>query len=163
MYGGRARELILELNAIELTVTDGDLSALIDKYVRGDDLPVSGLDAQIGADGVIVRGKYQAAFLKGSFEATISLVADAQVVIATLADLKALGPVGNMFKGMLTSALQMKLGDIPGVSGDKDAIRFDLARLLADRGLAAEFAVLEIRCAPGRCTVKLSGSIDRAM
>ena len=162
MYCGLARELTLELNAIELTITDGDLRAIIDKYVCSDDLPVSDLDARVGDDGVIVSGKYQAAFLKGSFEATISLAADGQVVAATLADLKALGPVGNMFKGMLMSTLQTKLGDIPGISGDKDVIRFDLARLLADRGFAAKFAVIEIRCAPGRCMVKLSGSIDHA-
>jgi hypothetical protein len=157
------KELILELNAIELTITDGDLRAIIDKYVRQDDLPVSDLDAHIGADGVIVRGKYQAAFLKGSFEATVSLAADGQVVLAALADLKALGPVGNMFKGTLTSALQKKLGDIPGVSGDKDTIRIDAARLLAERGLAVQVATLEIHCAPGRLTLKLSGSIDCAV
>ena len=152
----------MELNAIELTITDGDLRAVIDKYVPGDDLPVSDLDAQIGDDGVVIRGKYQAAFLKGSFEATVSLLAQSQVVLATLADLNALGPVGNMFKGMLMSALQKNLGDIPGISGDKDAIRFDLPRLLAARGFAAKLGTLEIRCSPGRCTVKLSGSIDHA-
>ncbi len=84
------------------------------------------------------------------------------MVAATLTDLKALGPVGNMFKGTLMSALQKKLGDIPGDSGDKDVIRFDPARLLADRGLAVQIAALEIRCSPGRLTVKLSGSIDHA-
>jgi len=152
----------LEFNAIELTITDGDLRAIIDKYVCADDLPISDLDAQIGADGVIVRGKYQAAFLKGSFEATVSLCAEGQVVAAALADLKALGPVGNMFKGTLTSALQKNLGDIPGVSGDKDTIRFDAARLLADRGFSVQLAALDIRCAPGRLTLKLSGSIDCA-
>jgi len=153
----------LELNAIELTITDGDLRALIDKYVRDDDLPVSDLDARIGDDGVIVRGNYQAAFLKGSFETTVSLRADGDVVAAALADLKALGPVGNMFKGTLMSALQKKLGDIPGVSGDKDTLRFDVSRLFADRGLAVQIAALEIRCSPGKLTVKLSGSIDHAM
>ena len=152
----------MELNAIELTITDGDLRAAIDKYVRDDDLPVSDLDARIGDDGVIVRGNYQAAFLKGSFEATVSLRADGEVVAAALADLKALGPVGNMFKGTLTSALQKKLVDIPGVSGDKDTIRFDLARLLADRGFAAKLGALEISCAPGRLTVRFSGSLDCA-
>ena len=153
----------MELNAIELTITDGDLRAAIDKYVRDDDLPVSDLDARIVDDGVIVRGNYQAAFLKGSFEATVSLRADGEVVAAALADLKALGPVGNMFKGTLMSALQKKLVDIPGVSGDKDTIRFDAARLLADRGLAVQVAALDIRFAPGRLMVKLSGSIDHAM
>jgi hypothetical protein len=162
LYCGLARKLTLELNAIELTVTDGDLRALIDKYVCAADLPVSDLDAQISADGVVVLGKFQAAFLNGSFEATISLAAEGQVVAAALVDLKALGPVGNMFKGMLMSTLHTKLGDIPGISGDKEVIRFDLARLLADRGFAAKLAVIEIRCEPGRCTVKLSGSIDHA-
>ena len=160
---GRARELTLELNAIELTITDSDLHAIIDKYAPGDDSPVSDLDAQIGPGGVVIRGRYQAAFLKGTFEATVSLRAEGRVVLATLAKLKALGPVGNMFKGTLMSALQKILGDIPGVSGDKDTIRFDVSRLLADRGLAVQLAALEIRCSPGRGTVKLSGSIDHAV
>ena len=155
--------MILELNAIELTITDDDLRAVIDKYVCADDLPVSNLDAQIVADGVIVRGKYQASFLKGSFEATISLAVDGQVVAAALADLKALGPVGNMFKGTLMSVLQKNLYGISGISGDKDTIRFDVSRLLADRGFVAEVGTLEIRCSPGRLTVKLSGSIEHAM
>ena len=153
----------MELNAIELTITDGDLRAVIDKYVCSDDLPVSDLDARIGADGVVVRGGYQAAFLKGSFEATVSLRAEGQVVVATLAQLKALGPVGNMFKGTLMSVLQKNLVDIPGVSGDKDSIRFDVARLLADRGFAVKLAALDIRCSAGRGTLKFSGSIDHAM
>ena len=153
----------MELNAIELTVTDDDLRAVIDKYVCADGLPVNDLDAQIGADGVIVRGKYHAAFLKGSFEAAISLSAESPAVLVTLSDLKALGPVGNMFKGLLMSELQKKLCDIPGISGDKDAIKFDLHRLLADRGLAVQLAALDISCRPGRLTVKLSGSIDCAV
>ncbi len=120
------------------------------------------LEATISAGGVEIRGNYQAAFLKGEFEATISLLADGQVVLATLADLKALGPVGNMFKGVLMSMLQKHLGEIPGITGDDDAIKFDLAVLLADRGFAAKLGTLEIRCAPGRLTLKLSGSIDHA-
>ena len=152
----------MELNAIELTVTDDDLRAVIDKYACGDDLPVTDLDAQIGADGIVVRGKFRAAFLKGSFQATVSPRAEGQVILAALTELQALGPVGNMFKGMLMSALQTKLGDIPGISGDEDAIRIDLAQVLADRGLAAKLGTLEICCSPGRCTLKLSGSIDHA-
>jgi hypothetical protein len=152
----------LELNIIELTVTDADLGAVIDKYVRCDDLPVSDLEATISAGGVEIRGNYQAAFLKGEFEATISLLADGQVVLATLADLKALGPVGNMFKGMLMSMLQKHIGEIPGISGDDDAIRLDLAILLADRGFAAKLGTLDIRCTPGRLTLKLSGEIDHS-
>ena len=156
------KELTLELNAIELTITDSDLRAIIGKYVPGDDLPVSDLEAQIGSDGVIVRGKYQAAFLKGSFDAAVSLRADGQVVLATLADLKALGPVGNMFKGALMSMLQKNLGDIPGISSDGDAIKFDLEILLADHGITAKLGTLDIRCAPGRLTLKLSGEVDCA-
>ena len=152
----------MELNAIELTVTDGDLRAILGKYVCCDELPVSDLEARIGDDGVIVSGKYQAAFLKGAFEATVALRADGQVVLATIADIKALGPVGNLFKGMLMSTLQTKLGDIPGISGDDDAIKCDLAMLLSDRGFAAKLGALEIGCAPGRLTVKLSGSLDHA-
>jgi hypothetical protein len=152
----------LELNAIELTFTDADLAAVLDKYVCSDKLPVSDLEAGIVADGVEIRGQYQASFLKGSFEAIVSLRADGQVVLATLVDLKALGPVGNMFKGVLMSMVQKKLDDIPGVSGDDDAIRIDLAVVLADRGLAAKLGTLDIRCAPGRGTLKLSGTLDCA-
>ena len=152
----------MELNTIELTITDADIRAVIDKYVCCDKLPVSDLEAQIGPRGVEVRGNFQAAFLKGAFEATVSLHADGQVVLATLADLNALGPVGNMFKGMLMSMLQKNLGEIPGISGDDEAIRLDLAILLADRGFAAKLGTLEINCAPGRLTLKLSGSIEHA-
>lgn len=150
----------MELNTIELTITDADLRAVIDQYVPGDDLPVSDLDARIDAAGVVVSGKYQASFIKGSFEATVSLQAQGQVVGAAIAELKALGPVGNMFKGVLMSGLQKNLGDIPGVSGDKDSIRFDVSQLLADRGFDAKFDSLEMSCNPGRLAVKLSGSID---
>ena len=159
---GRSKEPTLELNLIELTVTDADLSAVIDKYVRCDDLPVSDIEATVNADGVEVRGKYQAAFLKGSFEASVALHAEGHVVLATLAEIRALGPVGNMFKGMLMTTLQKNLGDIPGISGDEDAIKFDLAQLLAGRGFAAKLGTLDISCSPGRLTVKLSGSIDHA-
>ena len=153
----------MELNAIELTVTDSDLRAIIDKYVRDDDLPVTDLGAHIDDGGVVVEGKYQAAFLKGSFEAAISLRAEGQVVLAAISELKVLGAVGNVFKGALMSALQKHLDDIPGVSGDKDAIRFDLVRVLNARGFAARFAALEIDCSSGKLTVKLSGSIDQAV
>jgi len=163
LSSGLGRKLILELNAIELTITDDDLSVVIDKYVRDDNPHVSDLEARIGAEGIIVCGKYHAAFLKGSFEGTVSLRAADGVIEVALADLKALGPVGNMFKGTLMSALQEKLGDIPGVSGDKDVVRFDVVRLLADRGLAVQLAALDIQCSAGRCAVKLSGSIDRAV
>jgi hypothetical protein len=155
---GDPRELTLELNAIELTVTDGDLRSMIDKYVPGDDLPVSDLEARVGDDGVVVSGKYRASILKGSFEAIVSLRAEGQVVLATLTKLKALGPVGAMFKGVLMSALQKKLADIPGICGQDDAIKFDLAVLLARRGVAVTLSTLEIRCAPGALAVKLSGS-----
>jgi hypothetical protein len=157
------KELSLELNSIEITITDADLATLLSKYSPGADAPVSDLLVKIEADGVKASGKFQAGFLKGSFEALVSLRAEQQVVLATLADLKALGPVGGMFKGMIMSSVQKKLGDMPGVSGDDDAIRFDLTEFLAGRGVAATFQTLAISFAPGRLTLKLSGQLDCAM
>jgi hypothetical protein len=152
----------LELNTIELTLTDADLRAVIGKHVGTDDLPVRDLDARIDAGGVIISGNFKAAFLKGSFEAIVSLTASGQTVIATLTEFKALGPVGNMFKGLVVSTLHEKLADIPGISGDGDAIKFDLPPLLADRGLVAKIDSLDIRCAPGRLAINLSGSLEQA-
>ena len=152
----------MELNNIELTVTDADLSALVGKYAPGDEAPVSDLAAMIDERGVIVSGKFQVAVLKGSFEATVALRGEGQMVMATLAEVKALGPVGNMFKGTLMGMLQKKLADVPGVSGDEDAIKVDLADLLASRGITASVGELVISCAPGRLTLKLSGELGCA-
>ena len=153
----------MELNAIEITITDDDLRSLVSKYAPGDDAPVSDLTAHIDADGVRAGGNFQAGFLKGSFEAGVSLRADGRVVLATLTELKALGPVGDMFKGMIMSAVQKKLGDIPGISSDEDALRFDIETLLAGLGLTAKLGTLAIHFAPGRLTLQLSGSLDCAM
>ncbi|MCP4377055.1 MAG: hypothetical protein GY794_12860 [bacterium] len=152
----------MELNTIEITLTDADLRAMVTKYAGSDDIPVSDLDARIDTSGVVISGEFKAAFLKGSFEAIVSLTTSGQTVIATLAELKALGPVGNMFKGLAVSMLQEKLADIPGISGDGETIKFDLPQLLAQRGLEARIDSLDISFAAGRLAVSLSGSLEQA-
>jgi len=154
------KETKLELNNIELTVTDADLAAIVDKYAPGDDAPVGDLAARIDSDGVTISGKLQAGVLKGSFEAGVALRAEGRIVVMGIARVKALGPVGNMFKGMLMSTLQKKLGDTPGVSSDADTIRIDPQRLLASRGVGLTLDTLAITFAPGRLTAKLAGSLD---
>ena len=150
----------MELNNIEITVTDADLAAIIARRASGDDSPVSDIHASINEDGVIAAGKFRAGFIKGSFEATVSLEADGRFVLARLARLKALGPVGNMFKGMILSAVRKKLGDVPGVDSDEDAIRIDPQVLLAAKGVAAQFETLAISSRQGGLTLKLSGRLD---
>jgi len=152
----------MELNALELTVTDRDLRGAIDTYA-GDGLPVSDIEARFDADGLTVTGKYQAGPLKGSFAATVSLQTDAHTVIATLEKLDALGPFGGMFKGAIVSALLKKLGDLPGISGEKNAVRCDIRQLLAARGLDARFETLDITQQTGKLTLRMSGSIDAAV
>jgi len=153
----------LELNNIELTVTDDDLRSLVGKYAPGEGAPVTDLAAKIGEGGVTISGKFKAGILKGSFDASISLRADGQMVLATLTELKALGPVGGMLKGVLMTKLQEKVADIPGVSSDEDAIRIDIEKVLAARGVTSKLRTLEIQFAEGRLTLKLSGSLDCAM
>jgi len=152
----------MELNALEMTVTDRDLRTVIEKY-SGDGPPVSDVNAHFSDEGLVVTGKYEAGPLNGKFEATVSLRADGQVVTASLDRLKALGPFGGMLKGRIISALLEKLGDLPGISGEKDAIRCDIRQLLAARKFDAQFETLEILPQTGRLTLKLSGSIDAAL
>jgi len=152
----------MELNAFELTITDRDLHSAIEKYA-GDGLPVSDIEARLFADGLEVRGKYKAGPLDGPFEVTVSLRTDGDAVIATLEKLKALGPFGGMFKGAIVSALLKKLGDLPGISGGKDAVRCDVRQLLKAKGLDVQFDALDIIQRAGKLTLKMSGSVNAAV
>ncbi len=153
----------MELNIIELTITDEDLASLVGKYALPEDAPVKDLAARIDEGGVTVSGKFHAGILKGAFDACISLQVDGRIVVATLTELKALGPVGGMLKGVLMTKLQEKVSDVPGVSSDEDTIRIDIAELMATKGIAMKIETLEIGFAAGKCMLKLSGSMDCAM
>ena len=152
----------MQVEALRVCITDHDLGVLIEGFLPDDQL-VDELSACIVDDGIVATGKLNVKKLvKVPFEALIRPWAEGEVVRLELANLEAVGPLGNMLKGILVSLLRRSLPELPGIDGDSSEIRCDLRKLLESKGIACEFEALKVQTHSGKLVLELSGSVDMA-
>ena len=148
----------MKVENIRISITDQDLNELIRSRFP-DNAPVRDLAACVQRDGIAVTGKCSVKFVPIRFEAILCPRADGGVLVVELANLKAVGPLGNALKGVLMSFARDALSEVPGVDGDGNEIRFDFRDLLASKGIVCEFESMCVQTHSGTLTLELSGLV----
>ncbi len=130
----------MELNALELVLTDADLAALIEKHAPAD-LPIEDLKVTLRPEGVCVQGAYPM-LVRVNFECLWTVAIAAGKVRCSIAKLKAMGMPAMVFKSAVLKVLE-------GVAKDEFWIAIDGEQVVLD----PEF-LLARYLAPGHLNLK---------
>ena len=95
----------MDVNALELVVTDADLAALVEKHVPAD-LSIEDLKVTIRPEGICMQGSYPM-LVRVNFECWWTAEVSAGKIRCAISKLKALGMPAMVFK----SAIIKVLGD----------------------------------------------------
>ena len=94
----------MEINALELILTDADLAALIEKH-SPPDLPIEDLKVTFRPEGVCVQGSYPM-LVRVNFECWWTVEAADGKVRCAIAKLKAMGMPAMVFKSAVLKVLE---------------------------------------------------------
>lgn len=147
----------MQIDQLRLRISDIDLEEVM-PYLPLHDIPVEDLAIAITPSGLAVTGKYRQRFALG-FEALVKIAANGVTLAVELADLKAVGPLGGMLKGIVARMIAAKLGRYPGVAPSPRGVILQVNTVLDALGLQSR--VKEVRCstAEGELMIDCSGSI----
>jgi hypothetical protein len=142
----------MEIQALKLVVTEPELNQmLVHAPLAG--APVRDLAVRLLAEGVQVKGKYQA-WVSMAFETMWRVEVQKGAILAHLADVKVVGVPAAMIKGMLTDSICAALDAEDAVTADGDLLRIDLDRMLAQRGFPARTNLTGVSCEVGRLIIE---------
>src|SRR5262249_14070561 len=146
------QEVIMEIQALRVLITEDDLNSLLKEY-GPKDVPLEELRLRISPEGIVVTGVYPL-LVNISFETVWELSVRDGKACARLAKLKALGMPGNIFR----SALLKLLGDAartePWLQIDGDSVVVDVDRALLAEGLRAKSNLTGFVCRDGELVIE---------
>lgn len=144
----------MEIQALKLLIVEAEINAVLAKEGTAD-IPVRDLAVRFLAEGVHIKGKYQA-LMPMPFETLWVVSIEAGQIVAHLAEFKMVGFGSGMFKGILMDMIVESLQAEEAVRAEGDKLWIDLDRLLARRGFPARTNLTAVRCEPGRFLIESS-------
>lgn len=146
------------LNHIEVTLTEADFNLMIDRYAPREGR-VSRLGLDIRDGNLVVTGSVKV-LLQIPFEVTMRLENDERCLIARLISLKPMRLITDQLKETILDKIVERMPT--GVSREKDALFFDVNKILAGRGFAADLRLLSLHTANDAVTLELTGPLTFA-
>jgi hypothetical protein len=145
----------MELRALELTVTDEDLTQELAQHLPRD-ADVKNLRVRVTPEGVRVGGVYPTLMLPVTFETLWTLTVNEGVIEVRLATVQVAGwqtpgPLRGVIWGMVRDALPPQAG----VSIGDDAIRVRIDEILASRGIPLQVTLRSVECTDGLLVVRV--------
>lgn len=148
----------MNLNHIDVSMTEVDFNGLIQQYAP-DAGRVSKLKLDIKDGNLVISGAVKI-LLKISFEAVMKLEFDDRRLIARLLSLKPLRLLGEQMKELILDKIVERMP--AGASREKDAIFFDINKIISSRGMESDLHITSLRTADDAVTLELNGSMGFA-
>jgi len=141
----------VEVHSLRLTFTEQDLNALLRKHLPPDQ-PIEDLQLAISPQSLTVAGVYPL-FLQVRFETRWEIgVADGRIV-ARLAQFKAMGVPGNIFKSAIVKILEDLARDQPWIRANEDSLILDVDAAIGLHAFPAQTHIKAIQCDSGKITI----------
>lgn len=141
----------MEVHALQLLITEQDLSFLATKVVQRDQ--VSDLCIRVTPEAIVVAGTYQM-LMRVPFETFWSVSIQSAKVAITLADMKVVGFGAGLFKGVLLRMIGDEAAKEPGIQVEEDTILVDVDIFLSREGLQARTNLTSVRCQVGSLVIE---------
>jgi len=138
----------MEVQTLKLAVVEQDLNDLIRKYLPADH-PIEQLTARVNQQGVVVTGIYPL-FINVHFETIWELGLDAGQITARLANFKAMGVPGNIFKSAIVKMIEELAVAEKWVRIKGDTLWVDADACIAKFACSARTNFKVLTCEPGR-------------
>ena len=145
----------MEIRALELTVTDDDLTRELTEQLPRD-AEVRDLRVRVTPEGVGVSGVYPTLMLAVAFETlwTVTLredVVEARLATIQVAGWQAPGPLRTVIWGMVRDAIPRQRG----IQVGDDIVRVAVVEALAARGIPLQVTLTAIECGHGLLVVRV--------
>lgn len=144
----------MEIHSLKLLIAEQEINAILGREITSG-TPVRDLAVRLLAEGVHIRGKYQA-LMPMPFETLWKVSVEAGHIIAHLSELKVVGFGGGMLKGILMDVIVESFQAAGAVQAEGDRLRIDLDQLLAQHGFLARTNLTSVRCEAGRLLIESS-------
>jgi hypothetical protein len=144
----------MEIHSLKLLVFEQEINAILAREKPGG-TPVRDLAVRFLAEGVYIKGKYQA-LMPMPFETTWKVSVEKGQILAHLTELKVVGFGGAMLKGLLMDVIVESLQADGAVHAEGDRLWIDLDQFLAQRGFPARTNLTAVRCEVGRLLIESS-------
>lgn len=142
----------MEIQALRLVITEQDVNALVQKHLPPDQ-PVENVHIRLAPEGAYVRGVYPL-FINVSFETLWELGVQEGKVSARLANLRALGVPGNVFKSAIVKLIADAAQGEDWLLFEKDTVLVDVERLLLKEGITIRMNLKRIVCETGQVVIE---------
>jgi hypothetical protein len=146
------KEEPLEIQALKLLITEQDLNDVATRQTA-DDEELRQLRVRLTPEGAHVTGVYRM-LVNVPFETRWELSVNQGKLVARLADLKALGLPGGMFKGMMMSFIGDFIRKEDAVQVDGETVHFNPDQLLLRQGLSLRSNLTGVRCQAGSLVIE---------
>jgi hypothetical protein len=145
----------MELRALELIVTDADLTRELAEHLPRD-ADVRDLRVRVTTEGVRVAGVYPTLMLPVTFDTLWKIevcegIVEARLATVQVAGWQTPGPLRGVIWGMVRDAIPRQ----HGVTVSDEAIRVDVERILADHGIPLQVKLRAIDCGEGVLVVRV--------
>jgi hypothetical protein len=142
----------MEIQALRLALTEQDLNELIRRYLPPDQ-PVEEVRVRLSPEGLHVTGIYPF-FFPVKFETVWELGIVGGQVSARLANFRAMGVPGNIFKSAIMKLIEDAARKEPWVKIAGDQVLADLDLGCARYGLPARLNLRTLTLIPGQLLVE---------
>jgi hypothetical protein len=137
----------MEIHALKLSLSEQDLNELLRKYLPVDQ-PIEDLRVRVGPRGLAVTGVYPL-FINVHFETLWELGLDRGQITARLANFKAMGVPGNIFKSAIVKMIEDVAGAENWIRFQGDTIWIDIDRCIGKYACATRTNFKSISCQAG--------------
>ncbi|MBI3411706.1 MAG: hypothetical protein HY040_25530 [Planctomycetes bacterium] len=141
----------MEVHTLKLTLTDQDLNALLRKHLPPDQ-PIEDLQLVIDSQGLTIAGVYPL-FLQVRFETRWELGVAGGLIAAQLANFKAMGVPGNIFKSAIVKIIEDLARNQPWIRAHEDSLLLDVDAAIGLHAFPARTHLTAIQCEPGCITI----------
>jgi hypothetical protein len=153
---GARRELLMEIQALRLLLTEQDLNELVARHLA-DDLPLEKLQLRLAPEGLYISGEYPL-LVRVGFETLWALEIQQGKLLARLASLKAMGLPATVFKSTVLKAIEDAVETQHWMAFEDDCIMVDLDRLLAEHDIPLKTNLNAVQSQHGRLLIVASGA-----
>lgn len=137
----------MEINLLRLTISEQDLNDLARRHLPADH-PVEDMKIQVVPEGVHIKGEYPL-FINVSFETRWELGIQGGKLTARLANFRALGIPGNIFKSAILKLMADAAQEQDWLALEQDTIHVNVEGLLLKSGLSARTNFSTVTCQAG--------------
>jgi hypothetical protein len=147
----------MEIHSLKVTLSEQDLNGLLQRHVPRDQ-PVEDLTVRLAPEGVYVKGVYPL-FINVSFETLWALAAQGGKITARLAQLKAMGMPGNVFKSALLKVIADATRTEEWMTIAGDTVVIDVERMLEEHGVVGRTNLRSVTCQEGNLVLEAKAGV----